>query len=213
MAVVGRGSNLLVSDAGFRGLALRLVGRLTAISVRGSDLLVRRRGLPAARRAARGGGRPGGPGVGASIPGTAGGAVAMNAGAHSGLAWPRRCAGPWSTRRRAAPRRARRPDPRLPQLGDRPGRPRGGGGLRAASRRRRGDRGPPGRVPRPAARDPAAAGPDLRQRLHQPARRLGRPAARGGGRQGPADRRGALLAGPRTSSRPSRAPGPRTCWR
>ena len=31
VAVVGRGSNLLVADEGFRGLVLRLAGRLTAI--------------------------------------------------------------------------------------------------------------------------------------------------------------------------------------
>ena len=36
VAVVGRGSNLLVSDEGFRGLVLRLVDRLTSISVRGT---------------------------------------------------------------------------------------------------------------------------------------------------------------------------------
>ncbi len=53
VAVVGRGSNLLVSDEGFRGLVLRLVGRLTAISVRGDGPLVRRRRLAAPRGPAR----------------------------------------------------------------------------------------------------------------------------------------------------------------
>ena len=84
VAVVGRGSNLLVSDAGFRGLALRLVGRLTAISVRGSDLWCGGgASLPRAVQRAAAAGLEGLE-WGASIPGTAGGAVAMNAGAHSG---------------------------------------------------------------------------------------------------------------------------------
>jgi UDP-N-acetylmuramate dehydrogenase len=83
VAVVGRGSNLLVADAGFRGLALRLVGRLTAISVRGDDVWCGGgASLPrAVQRAAAAG--LAGLEWGASIPGTAGGAVAMNAGAHS----------------------------------------------------------------------------------------------------------------------------------
>jgi UDP-N-acetylmuramate dehydrogenase len=84
VAVVGRGSNLLVSDAGFRGLALRLVGRLTAISVRGTDLWCGGgASLPRAVQRAAAAGLEGLE-WGASIPGTAGGAVAMNAGAHSG---------------------------------------------------------------------------------------------------------------------------------
>ncbi|HSJ74005.1 MAG TPA: UDP-N-acetylmuramate dehydrogenase [Miltoncostaeaceae bacterium] len=84
IAVVGRGSNLLVSDAGFRGLALRLVGRLTAISVRGADLWCGGgASLPRAVQRAAAAGLEGLE-WGASIPGTAGGAVAMNAGAHAG---------------------------------------------------------------------------------------------------------------------------------
>src|SRR4029079_16416377 len=38
VAVVGAGSTLMVSDDGFRGLVLRLTGRLTSISVRGDDV-------------------------------------------------------------------------------------------------------------------------------------------------------------------------------
>jgi UDP-N-acetylenolpyruvoylglucosamine reductase len=84
VAIVGRGSNLLVSDAGFRGLALRLVGRLTAISVRGADVWCGGgASLPRAVQRAAGAGLEGLE-WGASIPGTAGGAVAMNAGAHAG---------------------------------------------------------------------------------------------------------------------------------
>ena len=83
VAVVGKGSNLLVSDEGFRGLVLRLAGRLTAISVRGTDVWCGGgASLPrAVQRAARAGLE--GLEFGASIPGTAGGAVAMNAGAYS----------------------------------------------------------------------------------------------------------------------------------
>jgi UDP-N-acetylmuramate dehydrogenase len=83
VAIVGKGSNLIVSDEGFRGLVLRLAGRLTAISVRGTDVWCGGgASLPrAVQRAARAGLT--GLEFGASIPGTAGGAVAMNAGAYS----------------------------------------------------------------------------------------------------------------------------------
>jgi UDP-N-acetylenolpyruvoylglucosamine reductase len=84
VAVVGRGSNLIVSDEGFRGLVLRLVGRLTGISVRGEGLWCGGgASLPRAVQRAAAAGLTGLE-WGASIPGTAGGAVAMNAGAHSG---------------------------------------------------------------------------------------------------------------------------------
>jgi UDP-N-acetylenolpyruvoylglucosamine reductase len=84
VAVVGRGSNLLVSDEGFRGLALRLVGRLTSISVRGTDVWCGGgASLPRAVQRAAANGLEGLE-WGASIPGTVGGAVAMNAGAHAG---------------------------------------------------------------------------------------------------------------------------------
>ena len=84
VAVVGRGSNLLVSDEGFRGLALRLVGRLTSISVRGTDVWCG--GGASLPRAVQRAATHGLEGLewGASIPGTVGGAVAMNAGAHAG---------------------------------------------------------------------------------------------------------------------------------
>lgn len=103
IAVIGRGSNLLVSDEGFRGLVLRLVGRLTAISARGTDLWCGGgASLPRAVQRAAGHGLEGLE-WGASIPGTVGGAVAMNAGAHSGelaqvLRWAVIC-GPGGRRR------------------------------------------------------------------------------------------------------------------
>lgn len=97
VAVVGRGSNLLVSDDGFRGLVLRLAGRLTAISVRGADVWCG--GGASLPRAVQRAAAHGLEGLewGASIPGTAGGAVAMNAGAHGGdlaavLRWAVVCA-------------------------------------------------------------------------------------------------------------------------
>ncbi|MCC6832228.1 MAG: UDP-N-acetylmuramate dehydrogenase [Thermoleophilia bacterium] len=82
VAVVGKGSNLLVDDAGYRGLVIRLAGRLTAIVVRGTEVWCGGgASLPrAVQRAAAAGLR--GLEFGASIPGTAGGAVAMNAGAY-----------------------------------------------------------------------------------------------------------------------------------
>ncbi|HMM48908.1 MAG TPA: UDP-N-acetylmuramate dehydrogenase [Miltoncostaeaceae bacterium] len=84
VAVVGRGSNLLVSDEGFRGLVLRLSGPLAGISLRGERLWCG--GGASLPRAVVRAGNAGLTGLewGASIPGTAGGAVAMNAGAHAG---------------------------------------------------------------------------------------------------------------------------------
>ena len=84
VAVLGRGSNLIVDDAGFRGMVVRLAGRLASISVRGDRTLWCGGGasLPrAVQRAAAAG--LAGLEFGASIPGTVGGAVAMNAGAYS----------------------------------------------------------------------------------------------------------------------------------
>lgn len=84
VAVVGKGSNLIVDDAGFRGLVIRLAGRLASISVRGADTLWCGGGasLPRAVQRAAAAGLTGLE-FGASIPGTAGGAVAMNAGAYA----------------------------------------------------------------------------------------------------------------------------------
>jgi UDP-N-acetylmuramate dehydrogenase len=84
VAVVGKGSNLLIDDAGFRGLVIRLRGRLQGISVRGERLWCGGGvSLPrAVLRAASAG--LSGIEFGASIPGTVGGAVAMNAGAYRG---------------------------------------------------------------------------------------------------------------------------------
>jgi UDP-N-acetylmuramate dehydrogenase len=83
VAILGKGSNLIVADEGFRGLAIQLSGRLSSISVRGAGLWCGGgASLPrAVQRAAAAG--LAGLEFGASIPGTVGGAVAMNAGAYS----------------------------------------------------------------------------------------------------------------------------------
>ena len=84
LAVVGLGSNLLVADAGFDGLVLKLVGELARADVR-DDLLIAGGGAPNAvalhrARAANLGGFE----FACAIPGTAGGGVRMNAGAYGG---------------------------------------------------------------------------------------------------------------------------------
>jgi len=84
VGVVGSGSNLLVSDAGFRGLVIKLDGALAAIEQRGERLVCGGGArLPqAAARAARAG--LSGLEFGVNIPGTVGGAVRMNANAYGG---------------------------------------------------------------------------------------------------------------------------------
>ncbi len=84
VGVVGSGSNLLVADEGFRGLAMKLDGAL-AQTERDGDRLLCGGGarLPqAAARAAREGLT--GLEFGVNIPGTVGGAVRMNANAYGG---------------------------------------------------------------------------------------------------------------------------------
>jgi UDP-N-acetylmuramate dehydrogenase len=82
VATVGLGSNLLVADDGFDGLALKLAGSLAQVEARG-DLLVAGGGAPnavalhRARAAALGGFE-----FACAIPGTSGGGVWMNAGAY-----------------------------------------------------------------------------------------------------------------------------------
>jgi UDP-N-acetylmuramate dehydrogenase len=80
--VVGNGSNLLVADAGFPGIAVRLGGRLAGVEIVGTT--VRAGGaalLPVvARRTARAGLTGFEWAVG--VPGSIGGAVRMNAGGH-----------------------------------------------------------------------------------------------------------------------------------
>jgi UDP-N-acetylenolpyruvoylglucosamine reductase len=84
VGVVGSGSNLLIADAGFRGLVLKLDGSLSTIEQDGDRLLCGGGArLPqAAARAARAGLT--GLEFGVNIPGTVGGAVKMNANAYGG---------------------------------------------------------------------------------------------------------------------------------
>jgi UDP-N-acetylenolpyruvoylglucosamine reductase len=84
IGLVGSGSNLLVSDDGFRGLVLKLDGELTRIERDGTKVLggggAR---LPSAAAKAAGWGLTGLE-FGVNIPGTVGGAVRMNANAYGG---------------------------------------------------------------------------------------------------------------------------------
>lgn len=84
LGVIGSGSNLLVADAGFRGLALKLDGELTAVERQGEGLLCGGGArLPSVSAKAAGWGLAGIE-FGVNIPGTAGGAVKMNANAYGG---------------------------------------------------------------------------------------------------------------------------------
>jgi UDP-N-acetylenolpyruvoylglucosamine reductase len=84
IAVVGSGSNLLVSDDGFRGLVLKLAGDLTGIEREGSRVICGGGArLPSAAAKAAGWGLAGLE-FGVNIPGTVGGAVRMNANAYGG---------------------------------------------------------------------------------------------------------------------------------
>ena len=84
VAALGLGSNLLVADDGFEGMALKLGGELAQVDVR-EELLVAGGGAPnaVALHRARAAGL-GGFEFACAIPGTAGGGVWMNAGAYGG---------------------------------------------------------------------------------------------------------------------------------
>jgi UDP-N-acetylenolpyruvoylglucosamine reductase len=84
VAVIGLGSNLLVADDGFEGMALKLGRELAQVDVQG-ELLVAGGGAPnaVALHRARAAGL-GGFEFACAIPGTAGGGVWMNAGAYGG---------------------------------------------------------------------------------------------------------------------------------
>ena len=81
-ATIGLGSNLLVADAGFDGLVLRLAGELAAIAIEGTE--VRAGGGASLAAIVRRATMAGLTGIefGCAIPGTLGGAVRMNAGAY-----------------------------------------------------------------------------------------------------------------------------------
>lgn len=107
VGVVGSGSNLLVSDEGFRGLVIKLEGDLATIERDGERLLcgggVR---LPSAAAKSAGWGLSGLE-FGVNIPGTVGGAVRMNANAYGGelartLEWVSICTAEGAERREPA---------------------------------------------------------------------------------------------------------------
>src|ERR1700742_5084155 len=82
--VIGSGSNLLVADGGFHGIAIKLDGELASIERDGETLLCGGGArLPSAAAKAAGWGLSGLE-FGINIPGTAGGAVRMNANAYGG---------------------------------------------------------------------------------------------------------------------------------
>jgi UDP-N-acetylmuramate dehydrogenase len=84
VGVVGSGSNLLVSDEGFRGLVMKLAGELTRIEREGTRVHAGGGArLPSAAAKAAGWGLAGLE-FGVNIPGTVGGAVRMNANAYGG---------------------------------------------------------------------------------------------------------------------------------
>lgn len=105
VGVVGSGSNLLVADAGFRGLVLKLDGELAGVEREGTRVVCGGGArLPsAAAKAARWGLT--GLEFGINIPGTVGGAIRMNANAYGGelgrvLEWVDVCTGDGPQRRR-----------------------------------------------------------------------------------------------------------------
>ncbi|HWW67965.1 MAG TPA: UDP-N-acetylmuramate dehydrogenase [Solirubrobacterales bacterium] len=84
VGAIGSGSNLLVADDGFRGLAIKLDGDLATIERDGARLVCGGGArLPSAAAKAAGWGLSGLE-FGINIPGTAGGAVKMNANAYGG---------------------------------------------------------------------------------------------------------------------------------
>ena len=84
VGVLGSGSNLLVADAGFHGLAIKLDGGLASIERDGERVLCGGGArLPSAAAKTAGWGLSGLE-FGINIPGTAGGAVRMNANAYGG---------------------------------------------------------------------------------------------------------------------------------
>jgi len=84
VGVIGSGSNLLVADAGFHGLALKLGGSLATIERDGDRILCGGGArLPSAAAKTPAGGLTGLE-FGINIPGTTGGAVRMNANAYGG---------------------------------------------------------------------------------------------------------------------------------
>jgi UDP-N-acetylenolpyruvoylglucosamine reductase len=104
IGMIGSGSNLLVADDGFRGLAIKLDGELTSMERDGTHVIAGGGArLPSVSAKAAGWGLAGIE-FGVNIPGTVGGAVRMNANAYGGelgkvLEWVTVCTEAGSERR------------------------------------------------------------------------------------------------------------------
>ena len=192
LLVVGRGSNMLVADGGWPGIVLHLGQRFRRVEVEGTELEAGgATPLPSvAARSARA--SLGGIAFAVAIPGTVGGGVRMNAGAHGSeladrLVWAdvfHLTGGGRGGPGAGGADEAGRARLRLPALG-----PAGrGGGDRGPLRPRPGARGHrPGRDrrgPALAARQPAGEPAQLRQRVRQPARDGRRPRGRAARHEG-----------------------------
>ena len=83
--IMGRGSNLLVSDAGLRGVVIQIAGNMAALDISPNGIVKAQAGVTNAKVAATAC-REGLAGYefAAGIPGTVGGAAIMNAGAYDG---------------------------------------------------------------------------------------------------------------------------------
>ena len=87
---IGLGSNLLVRDGGIRGVVISVHGILSALERIGTDRVRAEAGVACARLGRQCAKWQLGPAdFFAGIPGTVGGALAMNAGAWGGETWPR----------------------------------------------------------------------------------------------------------------------------
>lgn len=82
--ILGNGSNLLVSDAGYRGVIIQIFRNMNKISVEGENLRVSAGALLSVVAAAAKNASLTGFEFAGGIPGTMGGAVVMNAGAYGG---------------------------------------------------------------------------------------------------------------------------------
>ena len=82
--ILGNGSNLLVSDSGFRGVVIRIYRNMSDINVNGEEICAGAGALLSAIAAAARSAELTGFEFASGIPGTLGGAVVMNAGAYGG---------------------------------------------------------------------------------------------------------------------------------
>ena len=83
--ILGNGSNLLVSDSGFRGVVIRIYRNMSDIDVSGEEIRAGAGALLSAIAAAARNADLTGFEFASGIPGTLGGAVVMNAGAYGGV--------------------------------------------------------------------------------------------------------------------------------